>query len=185
MNIYDFDGTIYHGDSTFDFYFYALGKKPSLARFWPGQAVAFGLYALKKINKTQMKERFYRFFTAIDAEAMLEDYWDTHEKNIYPYYQKQQREDDIIISASPEFLLKPICARLGIRHLMASRVDPKTGAYTGLNCWGEEKVRRLKEQMDIEHCDEFYSDSHSDTPLAKIADKAFLVDKEGKLLPWE
>ena len=141
MNIYDFDGTIYSGDSTFDFYFYALGKKPSLARFWPKQAVAFGLYAMKKINKTQMKERFYAFLTGVDAEAMLEDYWDTHEKNIFPYYREQQREDDIIISASPEFLLKPICKRLGIKYLMASRVDPKTGKTEGLNCWGEEKSR--------------------------------------------
>lgn len=185
MNIYDFDGTIYSGDSTFDFYFYALGKKPSLARFWPKQAAAFALYAAKKISKTQMKERFYAFLTGIDAEAMLADYWDTHEKNIFPYYREQQREDDIIISASPEFLLKPICARLGIQHLMASRVDPRTGKTEGLNCWGEEKVRRLKEQLGIDHCENFYSDSHSDTPLAKIADHAFLVDKDGKLRDWE
>ena len=183
MNIYDFDGTIYSGDSTFDFYFYALGKKPSLVRFWPKQAVAFSLYALKKISKTQMKERFYSFLTGIDAEAMLEDYWDTHEKNIFPYYRDQQREDDIIISASPEFLLKPICKRLGIQYLMASRVDSKTGKYTGKNCWGPEKVIRLKDQMDIDHCDKFFSDSHSDQPLADIADEAFLIEK-GKIVPW-
>lgn len=185
MNIYDFDGTIYHGDSTFDFYFYALKKHPGLVRFLPKQAVAFALYALKRIDKTNMKERFYTFLTGIDAEGMLEAFWDTHEKNIYPYYKAQQKEDDIIISASPEFLLKPICARLGIRHLMASRVDPKTGAYTGLNCWGSEKVRRLEAQMGITHCDEFYSDSHSDAPLAGIAHKAFLVDKEGNLRQWD
>lgn len=185
MNIYDFDGTIYHGDSSFAFYFYALKKHPSLARFWPKQAWAFALYAAKRIDKTEMKQRFYSFFTAFDAEGLLEEFWDTHEKNIFPYYYQNHREDDILISASPEFLLKPICARLGIKHLMASRVDPKTGRYTGKNCWGEEKVRRLKAQMDIDRCEEFYSDSHSDTPLARIADKAFLVDKNGNLSPWD
>ena len=32
--------------------------------------------------------------------------------------------------------------------------------------------------------DEFYSDSVSDAPLAKLAKKAFLVE-DNKLLPWE
>lgn len=32
--------------------------------------------------------------------------------------------------------------------------------------------------------DEFYSDSHSDDPLARLAKQAFLVKGE-KLTPWE
>ena len=88
-----------------------------------------------------------------------------------------------MISASPEFLLKPICARLGIRHLLASRVDPKTGLYTGANCHGPDKVVRLKEAYGIDHCDKFYSDAYSDQPLADIADEAFLIVK-GKITPW-
>ena len=35
MNIYDFDGTLYDGDSTFDFILYSLKKHPSLLRFLP------------------------------------------------------------------------------------------------------------------------------------------------------
>jgi len=30
MNVYDFDGTIYNGDSTVDFFLFALKRKPSL-----------------------------------------------------------------------------------------------------------------------------------------------------------
>ena len=45
------------------------------------------------------------------------------------------------------------------------------------------KVIRLKDQMGIDHCDKFFSDSHSDQPLADIADEAFLVEK-GKIVPW-
>ena len=67
---------------------------------------------------------------------------------------------------------------------MASRVCSRTGKYEGLNCWGPEKVVRLKAQMGIDHCDRFYSDSQSDTPLAQIADEAFLI-KKGKICPWE
>lgn len=186
MNIYDFDGTIYSGDSTMDFLKYSLKKHPALVRFLPGIGwAAVQHYGFKRIDKTAMKERFYRIFTGYDALALLEEFWDIHEKNIFPWYPGgQQREDDILISASPEFLLTPICRRLGIRHMMASRVDSKTGRYTGKNCHGPEKVVRLKEEMGITHCENFYSDAYSDQPLAEIADKAFIVQKDGSFTDW-
>ena len=186
MNIYDFDGTLYHGDSTMDFLKYSFKKHPSLIRFLPAMGMAaLKHYGFKTIDKTAMKEVFYRLFTGYDAEGLLEEFWDIHQKNIYPWYPgKQQRDDDIIISASPEFLLRPICQRLGIRHLIASRVDSKTGKYTGKNCWGPEKPIRLKDQMGITHCDNFYSDSDSDQPLAEIADKAWIVEKDGRITDW-
>ena len=108
----------------------------------------------------------------------LPDFWDTHIGNIKDFYKKQQKKDDVIISASPEFLLAPICQRLGIQYLMASRVDPKTGVYDGINCHGKEKVRRFYEVFPNGVIDEFYSDSHSDDPLAEIAKRAFIVKKE-------
>ena len=184
MNIYDFDGTLYNGDSTMDFMIYSIKKYPALVRFLPLQGWAAAMYILKRIDKTTMKQNFYRMFTGYDAEGLLEEFWDKHQHKVFPWYPSQlQEETDIIISASPEFLLQPICRRLGIKHLMASRVDPKTGKYTGLNCWGSEKVIRLKDQMGIDHCDKFFSDSHSDQPLADIADEAFLVEK-GKIVLW-
>ena len=94
---------------------------------------------------------------------------------IKEFYLKQKKDDDIIISASPEFLLKPICDELGV-NLIASNFDKKTGKLIGNNCYGDEKVCRLKE-LGIEQCDEFYSDSKSDEPMMKIAKKAFLVKK--------
>ncbi len=185
MNIYDFDKTLCRGDSTAAFLRYSLRKHPSLLRFLPGVGwAAFRHYLLKATDKTTMKEQFYRIFTGYDAPALLEEFWDKHRHKIFHWYPGQQEETDILISASPEFLLEPICTRLGIKTLMASRVDPKTGKYNGLNCWGDEKVRRLEEQTGITHCDKFFSDSYSDTPLAKIADEAFLI-KKGKICPWE
>lgn len=185
MNIYDFDGTIYHGDSTMDFILYSLKKHPALVRFLPIQAMAFLRYKQKKVDKTTMKEQFYRMLSGYDAAALLEEFWDNHQHKIYSWYPDQQEGGDIIISASPEFLLRPICRRLGIRHLIASRVDVRTGKYTGLNCWGPEKVVRLKDEMDIDHCTKFFSDSHSDQPLADIADEAYLVKKDGTVIPWK
>lgn len=184
MNIYDFDKTLCRGDSTMAFLKYSFCKYPSLVRFLPGMGLATARYYLfKKGTKTQMKQRFYKVFTGFDAEALAEEFWSKNEGRIFPWYPGQQEETDIVISASPEFLLKPICRRLGIKHLIASRVDPKTGIYTGENCWGPEKPKRLEAEMGITRCDRFYSDSYSDQPLADIADIAFLI-KDGLICPW-
>ena len=75
------------------------------------------------------------------------------------------------------------CALLGIRTCIASRVDPQTGKYDGLNCHGAEKVRRFREAFPDGVIERFYSDSLSDTPLARLASEAFLVSGE-KLSPW-
>ncbi|MBR5773404.1 MAG: HAD-IB family phosphatase [Clostridia bacterium] len=184
MNVYDFDGTIYHGDSTKDFFRYSLKKHPLLVRYMPRQLWGFFLYAIKRIDKTAMKEMFYCFLKGIDGEKLVEEFWDSHEKNIYPFYKQQQRADDIFISASPEFLLEPICKRLSINHLMASRVDIKTGAHSGKNCRGEEKVKRLFEKYGEVHIEKFYSDSLADLPLAKLAEQAFMITKDGQITPW-
>lgn len=186
MNVYDFDQTIYHGDSTVDFYFYCLRRRPWMAYSWPGTAVSFALYQAKIFNKTQFKRQMYQFLRAVgNTEQLVADFWRTHLKNIKPWYiKKTQRADDVIISASPEFLLKPACEQLGIQHLMASRVDPHTGKYTGVNCWGEEKVRRFYEMFGKVPIETFYSDSLSDTPLARLADTAWIV-RGNDLIPWE
>lgn len=185
MNVYDFDETIYDGDSTRDFYFYTLKKKRSILKYLPKQAYYFALFALGVITKTQFKEKFYTFFKSIEnTDAFLDEFWNEKQKNIKTWYKENRREDDIIISASPYFLLLPICERLGIKHLLASNVDKHTGEYDGENCYGEEKVKRLDEYMKDCRIDSFYSDSYSDTPLARRAERAFLV-KGNELHEWD
>lgn len=184
MNVYDFDETIYDGDSTRDFYFYTLKNNKSIVKYLPMQAFYFVLFALKIITKTKFKEKFYTFFKSIkDIDLFLEKFWDENEKNIKDWYKKTQKEDDIIISASPYFLLLPISKRLKINHLLASNVDKFTGKYDGENCWGEEKVKRLNKYISDYSIDEFYSDSFSDTPLAKLSKRAFIV-KGNELFDW-
>lgn len=184
MNVYDFDKTIYDGDSTADFIGWCLRRNPLLAvRLLPGVG-AFGGYLLKQCSKTYFKEKFYRLLRSIpQIDAWVSDFWDEHIENIKDWYLLQASPDDVIISASPEFLLRPACDRLGIRHLLASRVDKDTGLYLGRNCHGEEKVRRFRKAFDGP-IDAFYSDSLSDAPLANLANRAYLVDGD-LLLPWE
>lgn len=185
MNIYDFDETIYDSDSTRDFYFYSLKKYPSILLSVPAMIWAFFLYILGVKTKTQFKEKMYRFLKYIpDVDAAIFDFWDKNEHKVKKWYLDRQKDDDIIISASPEFLLKPICQRLGIKYLIASRVDKNTGKYSGENCWGEEKVKRLSAEIPNAECDEFYSDSLSDSPLAALAKKAMII-RRTELINWD
>ena len=184
LNIYDFDETIYDSDSTKDFYFYCLKKYPKILLSVPVMLWTFFLYILGVKTKTQFKEKMYRFLCYVsDIDAALADFWDKHEYKIKKWYIDRQKEDDLIISASPEFLLKPICERLGIKNLIASRVDKQTGLYTGENCWGEEKVKRLYAEFPDALCNEFYSDSLSDEPLAALAEDAKII-RGTELIKW-
>lgn len=184
MNIYDFDKTIYKNDSTTDFYFFCLKKYPQIIKWLPYQAFAFFLYIIGVYTKTRFKECFYRFFASIpDIESDVISFWDKNQDKIKSWYKSNHRDNDIVISASPHFLLKPICDRLNISTLIASKVDPKSGKYDGENCWGEEKVNRLKSELGTVRAEKFYSDSLSDTPLATLARESYIVSGD-TLTAW-
>lgn len=184
MNVYDFDGTIYAGDSTVDFYRFVLMRRPGLLRFLPGQVGGMLLFLAGRKSRMQMKECFFRFLLKIDGEAMAEEFWQSYSSRIYPWYLSRMQSEDVIISASPEFLLRPICRKLGIGGLIASPVDVRTGHFLGKNCRGEEKVRRFCLAYGDEPIAAFYSDSASDLPMARLAESAFLV-RSGVPRPWQ
>lgn len=182
MNVYDFDKTIYRNDSSMDFYWFNLKQNPFMILDWPAQLFAALSYRMGLIDKTEMKSRFYRYFRRIpDMHERVRRFWDSHEQHLFPYYLKQKRSSDIVISASPEFLLRPICDKLGVQ-LLASRVDPRTG-HSEENCFGVEKVRRFYEAYPNATVHEFYSDSLSDTPMADRAIESFLVLPD-QVIPW-
>ncbi len=185
MRVYDFDNTIFRGDSTTRFYFYCLRRRPT---------IFFGLFPLiplilkypfGKSNKTEIKEKLYRFMEKVDCEALLPEFWKKNIGRIKKFYIEQKQQDDIIISAAPEFLIAPCMEALGIKYFYASRVDAKSGKYDGVNCHGEEKIRRFDEAgWKREDIEAFYSDSYSDTPFAKISLRAYLV-KGDKITDWK
>lgn len=185
MNVYDFDKTIFKKDSTVHFYLFCLRRYPKIWLRLPSLAWAAVLFFLDVIPKVEFKERFYRFLQDVpEVEQEVERFWDLNLSGVYPYYMKNKRPEDVVISASPEFLVRPAMERLGVSAVIASRVDPKTGKYTGENCHGEEKVRRFSEEYPKERVQKFYSDSLSDTPMAELAEESFVVTKKG-LVPWQ
>ncbi|MGI5976527.1 MAG: haloacid dehalogenase-like hydrolase [Candidatus Limivicinus sp.] len=184
MNTYDFDETIYIRDSSVAFYFDCLRKYPAaVVRTFPGTLWAAFRHAFGCIDTRTLKEQLFSFLRFIEnIDAVVADFWSRKFCLVGEWYLKQRKDDDVIISASPEFLLKPAAEKLNVR-LIATDMDKKTGHIQGKNCHDSEKVRRFYERFPEGHTEEFYSDSLSDSPMAGIADRAYIV-KKGSLSPW-
>ncbi|MDR0397830.1 MAG: haloacid dehalogenase-like hydrolase [Candidatus Nomurabacteria bacterium] len=183
MNVFDFDKTIYDGDSTFAFYKFIL-KRHARARWGFPKVLGTGLlYSLRVLKRDTFKAVLYRsFLPHIDVPFEVGLFWGTHEKNIKQWYRDMAQPSDLISSASPEFLVEPIGKILKVR-VHASKVDIKTGNLLEPNNRGEEKVRRFRAEFGNTEIKQFYSDSLADTPLAKIAAEAFMVHGNQRN-PW-
>ncbi len=184
MRVYDFDKTIFHYDSTERFIVFCLLRHPAFLRFVPAMLPAWIRLSRGKIGKERFKEICLRFVPLLaDPAAEVERFWNRNLKHIHAWYVAQAGPDDIVVSASPAFIVAPACKRLTGCTVIASPYDPVSGKFTGPNCHGEEKVRRLRAQFPDAVVEEFYSDSHNDNPLAALAEKAFRVRGE-RLRPW-
>ena len=185
MNAYDFDGTIYAGDSSKDFYLFVLKKHPGIVKYLPYQISGILGYFFNFLEKTQAKERFFSFLKGIpNLDCCLNEFWSQNRKKIKNWYIESSRKNDVIISASPYFLLKPICDEIGVSNLIASEVNRYTGKFEGKNCYGKEKVRRFFEKFPEGNIAVFYSDSISDSPLQEISQKSFLIKKD-TFITWD
>lgn len=185
VNVYDFDGTIYNGDSSVDIYFFLLKRYPKLIAYFPKQILGMVRYKLHLSSKEEMKEMYFSFLKGVQTDkTFVDDFWKQNQNKIKEWYLNQKRKDDVIISASPEFLLKPICGILGIDNLIATKVELSSGKFLSKNCQGVEKVVRFKELFSEAEIEAFYSDSKSDIYMAKLATKAFRV-KKNSIMDWE
>ena len=184
MNAYDFDNTIYRGDSTAHFIWYCVKRYPRVLPVLLSAAGACVRYGTRRITKTQFKQRLFAIFGKIpDMQLAVNTFWDGHIVNIKPWYLTVRRSDDLIISASPEFLVAEACRRLDIKSVVGSPVDRSTGRYSGVNCDGAEKVNRFNTEFPNETVEAFYSDSYNDLPMARIARRAFFVKGE-RISSW-
>lgn len=183
INAYDFDGTIYDGDSSVDFYFYCLKKNPKVLMQLPVQIYGTILYIFKIIDKTKFKEKVFSYLKRmnnIDKEIKL--FWKEHKKKIKKWYLEQKCESDVILSASPEFLLKPLEKELKI-NVIASVVNKNTGKFESKNCHDVEKIKRYEEQYK-KKIKKFYTDSiKADKPMLEYAEEGYIV-KKNTITKW-
>ena len=184
MNIYDFDNTIYKGDTNKDILLYSFKKHP--------------FKVIKALKKTKKLERDYKrglitfervkeamlsfLFEIDDLDGYIEKFVSSHMKNIKPWYLSRKNDYDIVISASYELWSIPFCKKLGIRYVLATKTD-KEGHIIGKNCKGEEKVKRLASTIPNAQIVTSYSDSESDLPILNLAKTAYVVEGN-KLIPY-
>lgn len=183
MNIYDFDKTIYSGDSSVDFFSFCLKKNPRVIYSAFKTLVSVVQKEFGKCNIEKVKTDFFSFLKYFDnTENLVLEFWKKNKNKIATWFINQKKSDDFVISASPEFLLSPICKKLNV-NLISTKIDIKTGKLIGKNCKGKEKVSRLFEKEIQPYIENFYSDSLSDFPLAELSENAWLV-KKGKITKW-
>ena len=185
MNVYDFDGTIFPTDCSIGFFIWCMKHHPKLCfTFAPKVVKNLILRKMGKIPEYLMQREFFCYLTLIDDfDEQIERYWDKNEKKIAPWYLKQKRPDDLIISASPDCIIGPIANRLGV-NFMATEFNRKYGVFLNNLMYAQEKARYIFDH-GFPKIDNFYSDSLADTPLALCAEKAYLVkNKAQTVVDW-
>lgn len=177
MTGYDFDKTIYKGDSSTDFFIYMMLTRPYLMLFFLWYLLVALIYACKFISKKELKQCLFFFvpwYSGIDK--IVDKFWKRNANKIMDWYVNQKKDDDVIVSASLAFILKPMMDTLNIKNWIATNYSVKTGKILGVNCYGEAKVTEFKRIYKKAKLDAYYSDSMSDMPMFKFAGRGFFVN---------
>ena len=194
LSVYDFDKTIYNGETLNDFYRFYLIKKPWKIYTVIFQLWYFLLYVLKIINLEKLKENFLRFLNGENTgelKKLIREFWEKKESKINLWVKdeilKNKKETEILvaISASPTFLIIDRLRLMGFDVVIGTNFLFESTKFhshiTSKNCKNYEKVKRLDKwaednniQYDIVN---FYSDSIADKPLFDLAEHKYWIKK--------
>lgn len=187
---FDFDGTITYKDILIPFFISTLGYKKtffSVLKILPKLIKVFP----KKYTRQLIKEAFLKeVINQIPVntfEKWTLDYTEKKlKKQIKPSaferykWHKAQGHYCLIISANLDLLLAPWVKKVGFHALLASELEINkdhllTGHLVGVNCWGDEKVKRLIKHLGPkkDYTLYAYGNSAGDKALLKLADYSF------------
>ncbi len=187
IDIFDFDKTLVPFDSGSLFWIYCLIHNPWIVICVPYLLVMMVPFFLGIKDLTYAKKHLFCYVRMINLEKNVKKFWDKHEKDVFEWFRKENRERPaVVISASPDFLLEDICSRLEVDKLICTRHSSKTGAIIGLNCKDEEKVRRYNEEISGCKVINVSSDSlKSDRPIFSLGENCFHIQKDGERKPFK
>jgi len=188
MNIafFDFDGTVTSKDSLLGFIGFAVGK-PSYYLGLLLLSPMLTAYVLKLIPNYQAKQILISYyfkgwdihqFEQVAEQYALKEIPKIIRQNALEAVLKHQSNGDevVIVSASMQNWLQVWCDKYGLA-LIATKLEVEQGKLTGQfaskNCYGDEKVNRIKQAYDLERydCIYAYGDSKGDNAMLKLADK--------------
>jgi HAD superfamily hydrolase (TIGR01490 family) len=188
LALFDFDGTITTDDSLLKFIRFVVGD----GRFVFGLVVLSPIlvaYKLKLIPNYKAKQYMLSwFFKGMRKEAFFKvanEYSLVHiDKILRPKaiekinWHKNQGHKVVVVSASIECWLRPWCEKNGL-ELIATKLEIKddivTGKLLSKNCYGVEKINRIKEIYNLKDFEYIYSygDSIGDKEMLSIANESF------------
>jgi phosphatidylglycerophosphatase C len=185
--VFDFDGTLYSGDSLIDLCLFYYQKKPLRIWYVIIQALSFIRWKTHRITTTQFKSIFVGFLRADSETEILRIahlFWLKNRKfklQILNEFYQWKKEDVVltIVSASPDLFLQPIAAKLGADVIIATALIPSKNRHLILeNCRGEIKIKRLTNYFGAYQLLAAYSDNEDDIPLLKMAHAGYFVKDE-------
>ncbi len=182
VNVYDFDNTIYDGETLVDYILYYVRHDPKIWKYIPKLLLIalkdqFHLFTVEQAVEAYAVFLEGYYVTLDDPAENIVDFWNKNEKKIKPWYAKVQKDDDIIVSGTLDFILREIANRIGLKHWLSSSIDKETGKFIKL-CFLENKVKIFKEAYPDAEIENFYTDSMNDKAMMDISENVYLVKKD-------
>lgn len=185
---FDFDGTITNDDSLLKFIKFVVGaKKFFIGLFYLSPVLI--LYKIRVIPNYKAKQYMLSwYFKDIKKEDFFytaKEYSLNHiDKMLRPLaierlsWHKKQGDKIVVVSASIDCWLRPWCEKNGL-ELIATKLEIKNNKITGnlltKNCYGQEKVNRIKNQYNLNDYNHIYAygDSRGDKEMLALANFSF------------
>lgn len=177
MNVYDFDGTLYKGESSFHFARFCLLRKPKVLLFFPKIVSLYRKHKRNELSLEEANDLFKKILDTVlvtdeDLEKFVQTFWRKYKKNLNWPLIRTMKEEDVILSAGPDFLLKN--SPLKDKNIFCSQIDLKNKKILFF-CYGENKRLKFKEIYKGRTIEKFYTDSYSDYPLMTLAHQVYFV----------
>ena len=179
VKVFDFDNTIYKGESSVDFAFYMIRHNKRIIRYVPTILFSLVGYKLCLLKKDKLESIINDFFAGVldgetSPESFVKAFWEINADKLNPEMLRLIAPDDIIISASPIFLFDGIRDRLNTDKIVGTEVDFEQKRITWFN-FGDNKVNRYRELYGDQEIDAFYTDSYNDKDMMAISREVYIV----------
>ncbi|MGH0031768.1 MAG: HAD family hydrolase [Myxococcota bacterium] len=150
-----------------------------------------GILDIRSWTKTMMLQFRGQREADLEKEA-LEWFDDAVAPTVYPEAERLVREHAAaghfvaIVSGATKFVVKPLAERLGIEHILYTRLEVEDGAFTGRViepiCFEEGKIYWLQQFIEEYGIDLakswFYTDSITDRPLLDLVGHPVAVNPD-------
>ena len=128
MNVFDFDNTLYHGESAVDFALFMIRSNPKIILWLPKIFWNLLKYKLCLIKKGNMEAQIDRFMQSClpDQDALIplvRQFWKHNRRKLDFSMIRKITPVDAIITAGSYSLLRPIQKQYGTSHPICSEVD--------------------------------------------------------------